>query len=172
MKHLVKLFILAATVSTLFTSCLKDTVPNDYTHIEPVIINPVANWPKNTATNPTALSVADVTDTVNLYARVSWEKSLSQPVTVTFVRDDAVITAYNTQFGTTYIPVPDAAITATTLQVTIASNTNDAFIPVIIKLAQLDPTKKYMLSYTISDAAGQNLAANYKTYLFPFTLTN
>jgi hypothetical protein len=171
MKHLIKLFLITFVSSTFFTSCLKDKVPNDYSNISPVVIIPNATWPSNTAKDTTAIKISSTPYEVKLYARVSWENALKQDVVVTFVKDEADVAAFNAKFGTNYLPVPDAAISAPSLKATIAANTNDSFTTVKIRLDQLDPAKKYMLPYVISDASGQNIAANYKTYLFPFTLT-
>lgn len=171
MRRLFNFLMVAVAVSALFTSCLKEDVPNDYTHIDPIVIIPNANWPKNTATAATAIKVSASPYTVNLYARVSWENALTEAVTVTFVKDLATVAAYNAKFGTSYLAVPDAAISASSLKATIAANTNDASIPVQVNLTLLDPTKTYMLPYAISDAGGQNIGVNYKTYLFPFSLT-
>lgn len=166
-KH-ISLTSLIALLMILFTSCLKDDPITDYTNIQPVVIIPNANWPKNTATAATAVPFASSSAyVVTLYARVSWEKSLGTALNVTFVKDEAAITAYNLKFNTSYLPVPDAAITAANLKAVIAAGSNDASVPVTLNLSLLDPTKTYILPYSIADAEGQTIAANYKSYLLP-----
>jgi len=170
MKKHISLLAIFSVIAMLFTSCLKDKPITNYNEIQPVVIIPNANWPKNTATAATAVTFAGNTAyEVILYARVSWENTLPKEVVVTFVKDEAAITAYNAKFGTTYIPVPDNAISAGNLKATIAAGTNDSSIPVKVNLSLLDATKKYMLPYSISDASGENIGANYKTYLLPLT---
>jgi hypothetical protein len=171
MKHLIKIFFTAVVSSTLLTSCLKDKVPNDYSNIGPVVIIPNANWPTTSAdTSVTSIKISSTPYEVQVYARVSWENALKNDVVVTFAKDEADVKAFNDKLGTHFLAVPDAAITATSLKATIAGNTNDSSIKVAIKLDQLDPSKKYILPYTISDASGQNIGVNYKTYLFRFSL--
>ncbi|RYY06824.1 MAG: DUF1735 domain-containing protein [Sphingobacteriaceae bacterium] len=171
MKKLFKQFLLLGFVALTSTSCLKDKATTDYTNIQPVIIIPNANWPKNTSTAATAVTVSTTPSlSVPVYARVSWEKMLSNELVVSFAKDEADVAAYNTKFGTNYLPVPDAAITAQSLKVTIPANTRDANITVTVNTTRLDKTKTYMLPYKIIDASGQNLGVNYITYLYPFSL--
>jgi hypothetical protein len=171
MKRFFKQFGLLASAALMFSSCLKDTPVNDYNQIAPVVIIPNANWPKNTATAATSITKSTTPTTiVSVYARYSYEGYAPSDITVTFAKDEADIAAYNTKFGTSYIAVPDAAITVSSLKVTIKAGERDAIMPVTVNTSTLTVGQTYILPYKITDASGQNLGANYVTYLYTMSI--
>ena len=172
MKRFFKQFVFLAAVALtlMFASCLKDTQPTDYTDIAPVVIIPNANWPKNTATADTSITVSTTPTIIRLYARYSYKDFAPSDIAVTFVKDEADIALYNAKFPPVtgvpaYIPVPDAAISVPSLKITIPAGGRTVAIPVSVNTSLLDKTKKYILPYKITDASGQTLGVNYITYL-------
>ncbi len=168
MKRYFNRFMAMMLVVSLFTSCLKDDAVNDYTNIEAVIIIPNGNWPKATAITATKVGVAE-TLTSAVYARISWDRPLSKDVVVTFAEDAGAITAYNNVFKTTFVSLNADAYKLTSYKVTIKAGENNANVPLEIYGSKIDFAKSNMLAFSITDAAGEKVSSNYKTYLVPIT---
>jgi hypothetical protein len=168
MKKYITRIIAMMLVASLFTSCLKDDAVNDYTNIEAIIIIPNGNWPKATAITATKVGAAEIL-TSAVYARISWDRPLTKDVVVTFVEDPSAITAYNNVFKTTYVALNTDAYKLISYKVTIKAGENNANVPLEIYGSKIDFAKSNMLSFSISDAAGEKVSSNYKTYLVPIT---
>ncbi len=175
MKKKLLLIIMAVVLSS--SGCLKYDSINDYSNIEPIVIIPNASWPRKSAFS----SSASVTPTysqnsgdrvVQLYARVSWENTLSKDLTVKFIKDQGAIDEYNAKFNRSHVMMPDSGLSIPSMQVTIPAGQREAYIPITIKPAlvakKTSNTSYYMLSFSISDAEGKKIASNYKTILLPF----
>jgi hypothetical protein len=168
MKRYLHLFMTLALVSSLFTSCLKDDAVTDYTDIQAIIIIPNGNWPKATAITATKVGTTE-TLTSAVYARISWDKPLTKDVVVTFAEDASAITAYNNVFKTTYVALNADAYKLSSYKVTIKAGENTANVPLEIYGTKIDFAKSNMLSFSITDAAGEMVSSNYKTYLVPIS---
>lgn len=168
-RHL--LFILLAFVSCSFISCLKDKPKTDYVNIAPVVIIPNANWPRSTAfTTAQTTKVSTTRDTsFTLYARVSWEFALTKDVVITMAEAPTAITEYNTKFAASWTMLNADAYKLTSYKVTIPAGKNDASIPFQVFGSKVDFTKNNMLAIAITDASGETIGSNYKTYLVPIT---
>lgn len=168
MKRILK-FIIIALVPFFLTSCLKDEPLTDYVNIDPVVIVPNANWPRATAfTAAQRIKVSAVRDTsIMLYARVSWEYALTKDVVVTIAAAPTAVTEYNTKFSASEVMLNADAFRLTGTTLTIPAGKNDASIPFQIFGSKIDFTKTNMLAIAITDASGQVIGSNYKTYLVP-----
>lgn len=161
------LIIITLINSLVFTGCLKDTPTNDYSNIQPIIIIPNANWPSTTQAATVTYANTSTPQTIQLYARVSWENALSIDIKVSFIKDTAAVIAYNAKFAKTFIYMPDSCYSMSSMQVTISANQREAFIPITIYPKKVGISTNKMLAFTISDAQGQNIASNYKTIVMP-----
>ena len=170
-RHLI--FILIASASCIFPSCLKDKPKTDYVNIASVVIIPNSNWPRSTAfTAAQYTKVSATRDTsFTLYARVSWEFALDKDVVITMADVPTAVTDYNAKFGTssnvTWTMLNSDAYKLSSYKVTVPAGKNDASIPFQIFGSKIDFTKNNMLAIAITDASGQTIASNYKTYLVP-----
>ena len=151
----------------LVVSCLKDIPNTDFSGIQPIIIIPNANRPSNLEVSTTTYTQAEGNKEVQVYARVSWEKTLDHDLIVTFIKDQAAIDDYNTQFSQNFVMLSDAGYSMSSLQVTIPAHKQEAYIPITIKPDQVATSGNYMLAFTITDAQGQNIASNFKTIVWP-----
>ena len=158
-------------LSLSVTSCLKENPVNDYTNLQPVVIIPNANWPKASVTTATSLTFGK-TYTSALYARVSWEFPLSNDVAVTFKEDAGAISEYNAKFGASLQALNTDAYKITSYKITIPGGQNNANTAFEIYPDKIDFFKDYALSVSITDASGQTIGNNYKTYLIPVTAKN
>ena len=168
MKRILK-FLVIAFIPVLFASCLKDKPFTDYVNIDPVVIVPNANWPRSTAfTTAQRTKVSAVRDTsIMLYARVSWEFALDKDAVITVAEAPSVVSEYNTKFKTSEVMLGTDAFKLSTTKITIPAGKNDASVPFQIFGSKVDFTKNNMLAIAITDASGQNIGSNYKTYLVP-----
>lgn len=166
-RHLI--IIILAVAPFAFSSCLKDKPPTDYVNIAPVVIIPNANWPRSTAfTAAQATKVSATRDTsFTLYARVSWEFALDKDVVITVAEAPTAITDYNTKFAGKWVMLNSDAYKLSSYKVTVPAGKNDASIPFQVFGSKIDFTKNNMLSIAITDASGQTIGSNYKTYLVP-----
>ncbi len=159
--------LLIVLLPVLFSSCLKDKAKTDYVNIAPVVLIPNANWPRSTAftaTQTTKVNAAKDTS-MTLYARVSWEFALDKEVVITMAEVPAAVTDYNTKFGGGWTMLNSDAYKISSYKVTVPAGKNDASIPFQLFGSKIDFTKNNMLAVAITDASGQNIASNYKTYL-------
>lgn len=160
-----------ACAAFLFPSCLKDKPLTDYVNIKPVVIIPNANWPRSTAFTASQLTKVNAArDTsFTLYARVSWEYTLSKEVVITLAEAPTAVTEYNTKFGAKWVMLNSDAYKMSSYKITVPAGKNDASIPFQVFGSKVDFTKSNMLSIAITDASGENIGSNYKTYLVPIT---
>lgn len=170
MKRKINILILVLA-PFIFASCLKDTPKTDYVNINPVVIIPNANWPRSTAfTASQTTKVSALRDTsFALYARVSWEFALDKDVVVTIAEAPTAVTEYNTKFNAKYTMLNADAYKISAYKLTIPAGKNDANIPFQVFGSKIDFTKTNMLAFSITDASGQVIGSNYKTYLVPIT---
>lgn len=170
MKKIANLFIIPF-ISLGLSSCLKDKPLTDYVNIAPVVIIPNANWPRSTAFTTAQLTKISTTrDTsFTLYARVSWENALTKDVVVTMAEAPTAVTDYNSKFGAGWTMLNSDAFKISSYKITIPAGKNDASIPFQVFGSKVDFTKNNMLAISITDASGQTIGSNYKTYLVPLT---
>lgn len=174
MRNIFKLASVAAFASVLFTSCLKDDPITDYTDkgITPIVLVPNGNWPRTQTLTPLALEFGTTPYELRVYARVSWDKPLNKSVDVTFKEDPALITDYNTKFGSDWKPLNTNAYQIPSLKVTIPAGQQEAYIPVKIFPDKVNLSQDNMLAFTITDASGESFSSNFKSYLVPLLIKN
>lgn len=163
------IILIIALVPLIFSSCLKDKPLTDYVNIDPVVIIPNATWPRSTAfTAAQTTKVSAARDTsFTLYARVSWEFALTKDLVVTVAEAPTAVTDYNTKFGGNWTMLNSDAFKISSYKLTIPAGKNDASVPFQVFGSKIDFTKNNMLSIAITDAGGQVIGSNYKTYLLP-----
>lgn len=168
MKRIINILIIVSA-SYVLSSCLKDKPQTDYVNIKPVVIIPNANWPRSTAfTAAQATKINAAKDTsFMLYTRVSWEFALEKEVVITLAEAPTVVTDYNTKFNARWTMLNSDAYKLSSYKVTVPAGKNDASIPFQIFGSRIDFAKSNMLAIAITDASGENIGSNYKTYLLP-----
>ncbi len=162
MKHITSALLL----TVLLSGCLKNEVVLDYSGIEPIVLIPDSNWP---ARGFGAIPLTDSlkgTTRLNLYAKVSYVNPLDKDVLVKFVQDNALVTAYNAQWGTDYKLLPDSCYTVNSLELTIPASTRQASLPVTLIPSKINGQYDYILGYSISQAGEHAIAANFKSMIF------
>jgi Domain of unknown function (DUF1735) len=105
---------------------------------------------------------------------------LSKAVTVKIKNDPAIVTAYNTAHGTSYIPLPAAAYQVDPgnpfngTEWTVTFNAGEHAKPILIKLdpTQLDLSKQYALGFTITDAGGAKISTALKSAIIEVGVKN
>lgn len=161
MKHIIPFLLILLVLS----GCLKNEVTLDYTGIQPIVLIPNANWPPKGFSAPLTDSVAGTTQ-LNLYARVSYEKPLDKSVLVKFTVDNALVDAYNNQWGTAYHLLPANCYQVNALEVTIPAGVQQAVIPITLLPASIDPQYDYILPFTMLSAGGNTIGSNFKNMIF------
>lgn len=160
-----KLLLPFSIILLLLSGCLKNEVVLDYSGIQPTILIPNANWPvKGYAGQP--MDSAARTTKLNLYARVSLETPLNKSVLVKFAVDNALVDAYNQQWGTSYQLLPANCYQAGSLELTIPAGEKQAVLPITLVPANINPANDYMLPFTIGSAENYIVAANFKSMVF------
>lgn len=174
MKNKLSIVGMVCAATMLLTSCLKDDAITDYTDksIKPVVLVPNGNWPSTRAAAPIALDFSTTPYEVRVYARVSWSKPLGKSLEVTFKEDDAAIANFNTKFGSNWVKMNTSAYSIPAFKVTIPADQNEAYIPVKVFPDKVDLTKFNMLAFTMTDASGEAIAANFQTILVPILIKN
>jgi hypothetical protein len=162
MKHITSAFILLF----LLSGCLKNEVVVDYSGIQPVVLIPDSNWPaRGFGAVPLTDSVKGTT-LLNLYAKVSYVNPLNKAVMVKFAPDNALIAAYNAQWGTDYKLLPDSCYTVNNLELTIPAETRQASLPVTLIPSKINPQYDYILAYSITQAGELTVSSNFKSMIF------
>lgn len=162
MKHITSAFILLF----LLSGCLKNEVVLDYSGIQPIVLVPNSNWPVR------GFGAAQLTDSVkgttllNLYAKVSYVNALKNDVLVKFTLDNALVAAYNAQWGTDYKLLPDSCYTVNSLELMIPAETKQASLPVTLIPSKINGQYDYMLAYSITQAGEHTVASNFKSMIF------
>lgn len=173
MKTIFKIALLTL-IGFSFSACLKDDPITDYSEdaIKPIVLIPNGNFPKTASVAPVALDFKPTAQTVDLYARVSYGKPLDKDVTVTFVKDPAVIAEYNAKFGTKYEELPAAAYKLPSLTVVIPAGQQEVKVPIELFADKIDLSKSNMIAFRLSDASGQTIASNFSKMVFPVLVKN
>jgi hypothetical protein len=162
MKHITSAFLLIF----LLSGCLKNDVVLDYSGIQPIVLIPDSNWPaRGFGAMPLTDSIKGTT-LLNLYAKVSYVNALKKDVPVKFVQDNALIAAYNAQWGTDYKLLPDSCYTVNSLELTIPANTKQASLPVTLIPSKINGQYDYILAYSISQAGEHAVASNFRSMIF------
>jgi Domain of unknown function (DUF1735). len=162
MKHIISAFLLIFFLS----GCLKNDVVLDYSGIQPIVVIPDSNWPaRGFGAMPLTDSIKGTTR-LNLYAKVSYVNPLKTNVLVKFSPDNALVAAYNTQWGTDYKLLPDSCYTVNSLDLTIPADTKQASLPVTLIPSKIDPQYDYILAYSITQAGALSVASNFKSMIF------
>lgn len=155
--------------SCLLIGCLKDKPITDMTISNPVIIIPNANRPSTAQIATKIYLQSEGTKTINLYARISWDKTLDHDLEISFAKDVDAIAAYNIQFNKNYLIMPENGYSMPGMKLIIPAGQRDGFIPVVINPASLSPSD-YILSFVINNAQGKVIASNFKTILYPIRI--
>jgi hypothetical protein len=159
-----RLVLVAAMLMSLASCLKKDDIPN-LAAVDPVIEFPLGGpgLVKNTLT---ALSTA-VVDTV-IALNIASPDPLSRDVVVSIQTDDATVTKYNADKGTNFTPLPATLLQLESTDITIKAGYRVGRIKLKIKFNQFDPTKKYMLALSITNAPGLIISANFGKFLWEF----
>ncbi|WP_165503576.1 DUF1735 domain-containing protein [Pedobacter hiemivivus] len=162
-----KTYILMLLTACLFTSCLKtDDGILDYRGIEPLVINPKANFPSKAIFAAPAVDSAFGVTRLNLTAKYSFQKPAPRDLKVTFTRDDALIAQYNLANGTNYLPLPADSYEMSGTQVVIEAGTQEAVLPITVIPAKISGPNKYIIAFSLMDADGINIAENFKSIVY------
>jgi len=161
-----KNYLITMLTLCLLMGCLKnDDVVLDYRGIEPLAINPNANFPsKGVFPTPLIDSAFGVTK-LNLTAKYSFQMPAPQDIKVSFTRDDATASQYNTTFGTTYLPLPLDCYELPA-QAIIPAGSQTVILPVKLFPNKISGTKKYIIAFSLTSADGVKIAENFKTMVF------
>jgi hypothetical protein len=175
MKKILTLFTLVAGMA-LMTGCLKDTV-----NLDPEKSNNVIEF-KNLATisSPSTskypkYSISfDVTSTYDLNLVVNYagaEPTAPQDIVVDIAVDATVVSTYNTDNGTSYVPLPSNLYTSTT-KVTIPQGQRSAVAKFVLKPNQFDLTKSYALGVKITNTSFGVVSGNFGAAVYTVTAKN
>ncbi|RZM04882.1 MAG: hypothetical protein EOO88_55735, partial [Pedobacter sp.] len=87
-------FIILAGIG--LASCLKDKAYTNYTGVQPVIVIPNSNWPAPIASvTDSIFNTAQASAELQLSARVSFDKPVTEDLKIVFQKADDLVTAYN-----------------------------------------------------------------------------
>lgn len=179
MKRLLLTTSLFATLTVLFTSCLKDKGfdngtygINDPDTQPPGVGFPLAAQSKNTIGLDAGVATNQAINNI-VFINLETGTPAKSDVTVTLVLNDALRTAYNTANGTTILAIPTAYYNLS-LTVVIPAGATGGQVPVNIPTTvPLDPSNSYGLGLTISSVTGgYTIAQNLKNLFLEFTLKN
>ena len=179
MRKLLLTTSLFATMTLLFTSCLKDKGfdngtygINDPDTQPPGVGFPLAAQAKNTIGLDAGVATNQAINNI-VFVNLETGTPAKSDVTVTLVLNDALRTAYNTANGTNILLFPAAQYNVA-LTVTIPAGSTGGQVPVNIPTTvPLDPSNSYGLGLTISSVTGgYTIAANLKNLFLEFTLKN
>ncbi len=164
-----KVLLSIITLSTLLTSCLKDTTINKDLYSRSNAVNiqySGLNYFSSSAV-VAAGQTAPITPSFTAnYANADYT-TLNKDLTLTFAVDDAARLAYNASgAGLTYDAMPDSVYSFPTKTAVIKAGTNLATLSVTFDPTKIDPSKSYMLAITLKDAQGQTIASNYSTVYY------
>ncbi len=177
MKLFNKIIILSL-FTTLFTGCLKD----DSAIINPANTQNVIEF-ANTAnlTSPTTskyplLSVNIImqnTGTYNAVVSYSGANNAPEDITVEVVgADPAILTAYNTQNKTTYLPLPAANYSFPQTKVVIPRGQRQVNFPITLLNTDSLFGKNYVLGLSIKSASSGIISGNFNNILYLMTGIN
>ncbi|WP_169472331.1 DUF1735 domain-containing protein [Pedobacter hiemivivus] len=162
-----KTYILMLLMACVLSSCLKtDDGILDYRGIEPLVINPKANFPSKAIFAAPAIDSAFGVTKLNLRAKYSFQMPAPRALKVTFVRNDALITQYNLVNGTNYLPLPTDSYEMSGTQVVIEAGSQEGVLPIKVLPAKISGANKYIIAFSLSDADGVNIAENFKSIVY------
>lgn len=158
-------------ISVLFTccalsGCLKSKIYEDYSGIQPSVVNPLSNWPSKTSFASPAVDSALGTTSLKVLARYSYRTAPDKAITVIFKRDDSVSIAYNAAFGTNYKLLPDSCFQAGNLRATLGAGAMQTALPVTLFPAKYNGIDNYIISFSIVGADGAIISSNFKSMVF------
>jgi hypothetical protein len=164
-KLISKLSVLIGLTAVLgFSSCLKDDRYVDFSKVGTLVELPLSAYTGLGKLTPRALPILTEAQTIPVVVNVASPKPLGQAVNVTVALDQAALDAYNTANSTAFTLPPAGSYTIPNLKVTIPANQRTATVNVNVITSLLDPTGKYVIPVSITDAGGQKVS-NYKTVL-------
>lgn len=160
-------YLLILVAACLLTSCLKtnDEIL-DYRGIEPLVLNPKANFPSKSAFASPLVDTAFGVVKLNLTAKYSFQKPAPRAIKVTFTRDDALAAKYNQTFGTNYLPLPSDSYEMPSAQLNIPAGSQEAILPVRILPARISGDAKYIIAFSITGADGVKIAENSQNIVY------
>jgi hypothetical protein len=155
MKYkLINYFFLLATLSVLFTACLKEKYPID--SFTSNITRPIAQFTngdsgiKSAKLNSLAVPIVDEFAEFDLTEiGMDTRNILNGIMTINIEKDNSLITAYNNAKGTAYEPLPESAGDLTSYIYTIDNSKKNVKIRVKVKGASLQG-ESYALALKIS----------------------
>lgn len=186
MKKILSSSIILAAIAVVFTGCLKDKGYDNFTYgigdpntQPPGVGFPLASSSKYTvgldAGVPTNQAIGNVAF-IKLYAPTP----VKSDVTVTYVLNDALRTAYNTANGTNILAFTNNGLPSGTpmyslaFSIVIKAGSDSASVPINIPTTvPLDPSNSYGVGLTITSVTGgYTIASNLKDLFLEFTLKN
>jgi hypothetical protein len=163
MKNLI---IIMLVITCLFSSCLKSDQLYDYSGIDPLIINPRSNFPATQQLPPALTDSLFGVTKLNLLARYSYQLPATRDITVTFIRDDALIAQYNSRFLKNYKPLPANCYELPSTRLTIPAGSTQAELPIRIIPQNMNRIDDYIIAFSISDGDGIAVANNLKSIVY------
>ncbi len=160
-----KLLILISVVSVALTGCLKDTPPNDFSTVKPIVEMPYSGFEYNAsdALNLTS-DPQDVAFTVNLASVYPLQTDI--PITVGY--DAKALALYNSKQPATaqFEKFPDSTYSFTVTKGIIKAGKRLDTFHVTFFTSKIDLSKNYLLPISILDAGGQTISGNFGTHYF------
>jgi hypothetical protein len=168
MKRLIyNQFLLASVITLLFSSCLKkDDIP-DLSKTAAVIEFPLGG--PGLVKNSLSGAATQVLDTV-IALNIASPDPLNRDVVVSIQASAAVVDQYNAKNSTTYTALPATLFQVESTDITIKAGYRVGRIKVKIRFNQFDPTKKYMLGLSITNAPGLIISQNFGQFLWELIL--
>ncbi|WP_231491625.1 DUF1735 domain-containing protein [Pedobacter sp. Leaf170] len=178
MKKIIFNSLLALTIATTLSSCLKDSV----TDLDPSkgvnvieFANPAAIVKTGAPYSLYTFAYA-TTETPSLPITVSYsgpQEFAPQDITVNIgLAPASTIDTYNTAIGTTYSMLNGNGFTFTGTSVVIKQGTNKATFTIPLKPGQFDFSKQEVLPITISSASSGVISGNFRTILLNVNAKN
>ncbi|MDB5146375.1 MAG: hypothetical protein JWQ57_395 [Mucilaginibacter sp.] len=167
-----KLYIKTAFIALVaiagLSSCLKDDKHYvDFAGATPLIELPSAANVGGLGglLQKAALDISSTPVPIQLMVNLASPHTLGTAVNVKLSVDQAALTKYNTDNGTSYQLLPSNTYTST-LSATIAAGTNSAYVTINVSSNLINPSiTNYALPLTITDGGGQQIS-NYKTVIY------
>lgn len=165
MKKILLYITVFATLLSL-SACLKDDSKINYLGIEPIVINPLSNYPGRSFFPVAVVDSPFGTKKLNLTVNYSYGAPASQDINVVFKVNDSLSAAYNQARGKSYLSLPASAYSAGSLRVTIPKGANQAILPISVDPALISGGDNYIIAFTIVSADGFTVPANYRDIVY------
>ncbi len=148
------------------TGCLKDSPPNDFSTVKPIVELPYSGF-EYFGSDVLSLSTTpqDVSFTVNVASVYPLTTDLAYTVKV----NDAALAAYNASLSTSaphYTRFPDSTYSFTKKAGVIKAGKRLDTIHITFFSNKVDPVQNYMLPISLADASGQTISGNFSTHYF------